>query len=384
MNQVQISLIGLGNSSELDWYDFPITVHAQNLNSEFNITDATLILYFTNPQGQSQSIVMTHEGQGIYSTLFSPQQYAPNSVITFDIEFYKTGYVNLTMSQETSYQFTFTVNTGISPITELIILILILSIFLALFWLLYRKGYQDRYLKPKQAAHNKKLQEVLSIYNDVTNLSRFLVLHRGSGIAIVDTLGEKGRDGSLIGGFLQAIQAFSFDVNEEQRKDEIAQLSEISYEGFRVLINEGELVRTAIVYRGIPSETLRTKLELFTKRFEERYRIDLIDHGHDLQRFQNTTELLEEIFHISLLFPHKVDPILGDHRLSNLESRLHYVALDLAKERPTIFLSEIVNAYLKTVQNNPVELLNAIFKLREKKLLTPIEAYYQINHRKDQ
>ncbi|MFX1566522.1 MAG: hypothetical protein ACFFCH_11070, partial [Promethearchaeota archaeon] len=382
MNTAQISLIGLSNNSEQGWLDFPISVYVKNLHSEHNITDALLLLRFTNRQGQAQSIVMIHEGRGIYSAVFSPSSFDPSSTIVFDIEFYRVGYVNLTINEGTSYQFTLTVKTGNSPEINMINLLIVsaisLVIFIAAIWLLYRKGYQDRYLTPRQEAHNKKLQEVLSIYNDVTNLSRFLVLHRGSGIAIFDTLGEKGRDGSLIGGFLQAIQAFSFDLNEKQLKEEIAQLSEITYEGFRVLINEGELVRTAIVYRGIPSETLRKKLELFTKRFEERYRKDLIEYGYELQRFQNTTDLLEEIFHISLLFPHKVEPIIGNQHLSNLESRLHYVALDLTKEQPTIFLSEIVNAYLKTVQNNPVELLNAIFKLREKKLLIPVESYFQI------
>ncbi len=383
MNQAQISLIGLNNNSGLDWFDFTITVQARNLHSESNITDANLVLLFSNRQGQTQSIIMLHEGQGVYSAVFSPTSYDPNSTIMFDIEFHREGYVNFTIQEGTAYHFALTVNTGISPvmriINQLIISVILLAIFLAAIWLFYRKGYQDRYLKPRQEAHNQKLQEVLSIYNDVTNLSRFLVLHRGSGIAIFDTSGDKARDGSLIGGFLQAIQAFSFDVNEEQSGKEAAQLSEITYEGFRILINEGELVRTAIVYRGIPSETLRMKLGLFTQRFEEMNRQDLIEHGHELERFQNTTDLLEEIFHVSLLFPHKVEPIIADHRLSNLENRLHFVALELTKERPTVFLSEIVNAYLKTVQNNPVELLNAIFKLREKKLLIPIEAYFQMN-----
>ncbi|MFX1582040.1 MAG: hypothetical protein ACFFCJ_07440 [Promethearchaeota archaeon] len=383
LNQVQISLIKLNNNSELGWFDFSISVHVQNLNSVYNVSEATLLLLFLNPQGQTQSIVMIDEGQGIYSAAFSPSSYDPNSIIAFDVEFYKAGYVNFTISEGTSYHFALTVKTGISPesqaLNQLIISVILLVIFIAALLLFYRKGYQDRYLKPRQEAYNQKLQEVLSIYNDVTNLSRFLVLHRGSGIAIFDTSGDKGRDGSLIGGFLQAIQAFSFDVNEEQQGKKEAQLSEITYEGFRILINDGKLVRTAIVYRGIPSETLRMKLGLFTKRFEEINRQDLIEHGHELQRFQNTTDLLEEIFHISLLFPHNVEPKIGDHRLSNLENRLHFVAIELTKERPTVFLSEIVNAYLKTVQNNPVELLNAIFKLREKKLLIPVEAYFEIN-----
>jgi predicted DNA-binding protein len=246
-------------------------------------------------------------------------------------------------------------------------LILIITV-----WLAYSKGYRKRYVIPKREAHEKKLEEVLAIYNDVTNISRFLVLHRGSGIAIFDSMGERGRDGSLIGGFLQAIQAFSIDVNEEQRPTDQAQLSEITYEGFRVLINDGQHVRTAIVYRGTPSETLRQKLELFTKRFETDYQNELLKHGHEPRRFENANELLEEVFHISLLFPHEVVTVTSDIQLTNLESRLHFIALELNKQRKSIYLSEIVNKYLETINENPVELLNAIFQLREKQLIIPV------------
>jgi hypothetical protein len=381
MNQAQISLITPLNHSEIGWEDFRIAVSVQDLNSGEPIAEATIRLRYTNPLGQIQFVEMSYEDQGEYSTIFSPGSYQPDSTITFYVEFFKPGYVNTTYVEGTATQFYGTVNTGVSPeakfLTQIIVYGILFTILIVAVWLLYSKGYQSRYVKPRKFAHEKKLQEVLSIYNDVTNLSRFLVLNRGSGIALYDTIGEKGRDGSLIGGFLQAIQAFSVDVNEEQRSEDTAQLSEIAYEGFRVLINDGNLVRTAIVYRGTPSETLREKLELFTNRFEERYQNELVEHGHEPHRFRNTTDLLEEIFHISLLFPHQVEPKSDDIPLSNLESRLHFVALELSKQREIIYLSEIVNTYRETIQENPVEILNGIFRLREKNLLKPIESNMQ-------
>ena len=379
MNQAQITLITPLNDSEIGWEDFRIAVNVQDLNSEEIITDATVRLRYTNPQGQIQFVEMSHEEHGVYSTIFSPGSYQAESTITFYVEFYKPGYVNTTYVEGTATQFYGTVNTGVPPeaalFNQIIVYGILFTILLVSAWLLYSKGYQSRYVKPRKLAHEKKLQEILSIYNDVTNLSRFLVLNRGSGIAMFDTLGETSRDGSLIGGFLQAIQAFSIDVNEEHQSKDTAQLSEITYEGFRVLINDGTLVRTAIVYRGTPSETLRKKLELFTKRFEERYQKELIDHAHEPRRFRNTTELLEDIFHISLLFPHRVEQKSDDIPLSNLESRLHFVALELSKQQELIHLSEIIKTYLETIEENPVEILNGIFQLRDKNLLNPIETY---------
>jgi hypothetical protein len=65
--------------------------------------------------------------------------------------------------------------------------------------------------------------------------------------------------------------------------------------------------------------------------------------------------------------------------LSVQESRLHFIALDLTKERQSVFLSEIVNKYLETIEEKPVELLNAILLLREKNLLIPSDVLLAAN-----
>ncbi len=379
MNQAQITVLYPPPNSEVKWFPFLITIRIQNTNTAEAVTDAEVHLIYTNPQGQTLNVEMTQKTEGEYEAYFSPESFDAAREVTFSIEFYKLGYVNASEADGSEVQFSVIVNTGLRPEFELLTYGIIFLIILLAIWLVYSKGYRKRYVLPKREAHEKKLEEVLAIYNDVTNISRFLVLHRGSGIAIFDSMGERGRDGSLIGGFLQAIQAFAIDVNEEQRPKDHAPLSEITYEGFRVLINDGQHVRTAIVYRGTPSETLRQKLELFTKRFETDFQNELLNHGHEPRRFQKAHELLEEIFHISLLFPHEVVTKTGDIRLTNLESRLHFIALELNRQREYIYLSEIVNKYLETVNENPVELLNGIFQLREKQLIIPVNSTNSIS-----
>ena len=102
-------------------------------------------------------------------------------------------------------------------------------------------------------------------------------------------------------------------------------------------------------------------------------------YGNQPEKFSEAVDLLEEIFHVSLLFPHSVEPKTKDISLSVEESRLHFIALKITRERPFVFLSEIVNRYLKTIQENPVVLLNALLSLREKKLLIPSEGLIQFN-----
>ncbi len=257
-------------------------------------------------------------------------------------------------------------NTGI--IAGAIVVSLVLS------WVAYSQVYRKRYLIPKQRAHRQELQEVLDMFNDVTNISRFLVLYRRSGIAIFDPFKKRGLEASIFGGFLQAIQAFAIDVangSEDETIQTKTQLSEITYEGFRIMMHDGSAIRTALVYKGIPSKTLREKIKVFTSQFEERFQEQLLKHGHEPRKFEEAFDLLEEVFHISLLFPHTVEPKTEDVSLTVLEGRLHYVALNLQKDRKHVLLSDIVNTYLETIKENPTELLKAIIKLRDKRLLIP-------------
>ncbi len=380
MNRAQAMLNWPISNNKYGWYPLPINVSWYDFDSEHFIPDANSRLRFTDRLNQVQYINMIPNGQGSYTVLFPTSSFDSETQISFDIEFEKQGYVNATFNQGTAYNFIVTINSGLHPqiqlTVSLVILISLFTILLVTSWALYTKVYRQRYLLPKQREHEEKLHDILDIFNDVTNLSRFLVLNRGSGIAIFDPFKARGMDASIIGGFLQAIQAFAIDVadgTEDQELKNQTRLSEITYEGFRVILNDGQIIRTALVYKGTPSENLKEKINLFTTRFEQRYQQDLAKRGHEPRVFEGATDLLEEIFHVSLLFPHKVEAQTDFTNLSYLESRLHYVALELTKERNLVYLSEIVNSYLETVQENPLELLNAIFQLREKKLLIPTE-----------
>ncbi|MDO8123104.1 MAG: hypothetical protein Q6364_01845 [Candidatus Hermodarchaeota archaeon] len=366
------------------WSSLFVNVSWINLDLGLFVKNATVTLRYTDKSNSTFTISMIHNGCGSYAIHVPIIKTDSDSPLSIEIEFLKEGYLNATSATGTALEFSVVVNTGIPPTlfgiqTEFLILAVILLISILLGWILYSKVYNPRYVIPKRVAHARKLQEVLEMFNDVTNLSRFLVLHHGSGIAIFDPFKDKGMDASLFGGFLQALQAFAIDVasnSDDSALPTQARLSEISYEGFRVIIHDGTYTRTALVYRGIPSDTLKEKIQTFSARFEERFLQQLEKRGYEPAIFAGANDLLEEIFHVSLLFPHKVVPEVSKGlSLSVLENRLHFVALELAKSSELVFLGEIMNSYLETVREEPTELMNAIFELREKKLLIPTEVF---------
>lgn len=223
----------------------------------------------------------------------------------------------------------------------------------------------------------QKLQDAADMFSDVSNLSRFLVLQRDSGIAIFDPFAERGMDGALLGGFLQAISAFAVDVArtpEDEKPPMQSSLHEISYEGFRILINDGRRVRTALVFKGQPSEKLKKKMEEFTTRFEAKYVKELGEGCCRPEDFLDATGLLEEVFHLSLLLPHKVQPKLpATQRLTALESKLYGIALAQTQLHDSVLLQDISQAYTTKFKASKLEVLSALQQLREKKLLVPVE-----------
>jgi hypothetical protein len=386
MNRAQGILKYPINGSALDWNGVIVNVSWQNTAIENFIIDGRAIIRYNDEFGQNQFAEMTPNGYGSYSILISTLNYDPVSSLTFDVEFYRRGYINATIDTATALHFTVTVNNGFPPslfgVDTRILLITFVVLFLFAAALLSLRLYQRRILLPRQKAREKKLQAVIDMFNDVTNLSRVVVLHKASGIPIFDPFKGRGIDASIFGGFLSAIQAFAIDVansSGDKSLQTTTHLSEISYEGFRIIINDGNAIRTALVYKGTPSDTLKESINQFTQKFEVRYREDLVRYGNQPEKFSGAADLVEEIFHVSLLFPHTVEPKTRDISLSVQESRLHFIALDLTKEKQYVFLSELVNKYLETIQEKPVELLNAILLLREKRLLIPSEVFQNAN-----
>ena len=342
---------------------------------EIDISGAT-------PSTETVSLSLNEEGCLTYLTILSEEAIYSFRVTITDAEGYAgldrelltlpdgTPFLVYALSQATITMLTL---RGIIP-WILLVIVLITGTFLGYYRLVYA---------PRRRARQQRLQAVADTFSDVANLTRLLVLHKESGTCIFDPLAgykERDMDATLMSGFLQAISTFGLDLAETpETEEEIPQdqqegsaLRELTYEGFRILVHDGEFIRTALVMSGEPSQQLRSKLEQFTAKFEERYHSLLRDWSGRIDPFATATDLVEELFQISLRFPHQVTPERPrEVQLTGLESSLYNIAKELSKDRDYVFLGQILSTYLAASKRDKLEVLHAIYQLHQKGLLTP-------------
>ncbi|MDO8056675.1 MAG: hypothetical protein Q6361_07420, partial [Candidatus Hermodarchaeota archaeon] len=137
---------------------------------------------------------------------------------------------------------------------------------------------------------------------------------------------------------------------------------------------DGDFVRNALVLGGVPSDQLRERLENFTKAFEARYQGDFEHWDGRVDQFNSASDLVEEIFLISLRHPHTVAPSKPrGTQLTSLESDIYSLSKELTKDREYVFLGQILSTYLAAGKANNLEALMAIYQLRLKGLFEPIQ-----------
>ncbi|MHA2406117.1 MAG: hypothetical protein ACXACH_05125, partial [Candidatus Hermodarchaeia archaeon] len=239
-------------------------------------------------------------------------------------------------------------------------------------------SYRRYILLPKRRQKLAKYQAIADTFSDVANLNRLLVLHKDSGICVFDPFAEESQDATLVAGFLQAISTFGHDLGDRpglaEDSEDARTLRELQYEGFRILINDGKFVRVALVLNGVPSDQLRGRLETFTGVFENRYKADFEHWEGRVDQFNSASDLVEEVFLISLRHPHSVSKRKPrGAQFNSLESDIYKLSKELTKDREYIFLGQILSTYLAAAKTDKLEALMAIYQLRMKKAFLPIQ-----------
>ncbi len=239
-------------------------------------------------------------------------------------------------------------------------------------------SYRRYVMLPKRRRKLAKYQAIADTFSDVANLNRLLVLHKESGICVFDPFAAESQDATLVAGFLQAISTFGHDLADSpglaNGEKEEATLRELTYEGFRILIHDGHFVRNALVLSGQPSDQLRNRLENFTTAFEKRYHKDFENWAGRVDQFNGASDLVEEIFLISLRHPHSVAKRKPRNvQLTSLESDIYKLSKELTLDREYVFLGQILSTYLTAAKTDKREALISIYQLRIKGVFVPIQ-----------
>ncbi|NVM35030.1 MAG: hypothetical protein HWN81_05510 [Candidatus Lokiarchaeota archaeon] len=209
------------------------------------------------------------------------------------------------------------------------------------------------------------------ILDDLLKTSHIMIIHKDVGVSIYDKQISLDLDVDLISGFLQAISAFRSEIKKEKEESIKGKGFEMDYYDFKIVITDGNYVRTALILDGIPSEKLKENQWAFTEHFEKRFEGDLKDFTGDITSFRKADDLIERYFNISLVYPLQ----LGKHyeviKIKGLDKALLEVAEQIQKERKFFFISSLLNFALAGRKASRDEIISVIIDLKRKGLIIP-------------
>ncbi|MHA1267530.1 MAG: hypothetical protein ACTSRS_20005 [Candidatus Helarchaeota archaeon] len=361
----------VGNSLEIE---------ARLLNNETGqgIENATIIFNLIYGIGQRLTQTATTNAQGIaYATILITNEMESYDTITVQVEFEGTGTTSGT-------KYTAPVSIAILTTTKLIMRYMPWVIMAVALAVVAYVSYRKLVVAPRLRRRFARMQKMASKFSDIINLQHLLVVHSDSGSCIYQySFGEIGLDADLISGFLTAIAAFQTEIKaappkisfgERTVETETRRGFELSYADFKILLEDGEKIRTALILATTPSESIRNSLNDFVIEFENMFKKELVSWKGAIAPFKKADELIEKIFETSLLWPHRIEKmereIIKD--LNSLESGLFTLALDIQTEKQYFFLPALVAKAEKIRRESQVELLGTIDDLRQKGIFKPI------------
>ncbi len=226
--------------------------------------------------------------------------------------------------------------------------------------------------------HRSKLREKWAddalILDDLLKISYLMIIHKDVGVSIFDKqVGTSEFDPDLVGGFLQAISAFRSEIKrDEEAKEHKEEGFEMDYGDFKIILTDGNCVRTALISDGIPSLKLKHSQNNFTRAFEARFKEQVGKFDGDVTPYRDSEDLIERYFNTSLMYPLQLGKQTGVIKLNALEKVLVEVAEEIQKEKKFFFVSSLLSFGLAGRKESRDQIISAIISLKEKGVLEPI------------
>jgi hypothetical protein len=129
------------------------------------------------------------------------------------------------------------------------------------------------------------------VFEKVKKQGLYVIYQDGRGVYDYSFLEDYTQDPGLISGMFSAISSF---IKETTKSTELLQT--IDHGDVTILIEYGEYVFGALFVKGNQSSEVRSQLREFITRFEENYEEVLIDWTGALKHFNDTDELVQNIF----------------------------------------------------------------------------------------
>jgi hypothetical protein len=264
----------------------------------------------------------------------------------------------------------FTLFGGLIP--WLVVILILVFIILFVF-------YRQQILLPKQRTRRRLLQTLADSFSDIEKIKRILLIHKETGLCLLDPIMDKTMNANLVGALIQAITTFGISLTETEDSyrpldDHDSPLREIKYRDFHIIVHDGNYMRNAIIFKQPPSEQLHARLEQFTDAFEEQYADVLENWVGRLNIFGEAIDLVDQYFFISFRLPHAIREEKSDEvSLTQIEQRLFDSAKTLTVAQDAFLVRDLLDKYQRESDTPSLDVFEAIWHLKQKKLIVPVQ-----------
>ncbi len=278
-----------------------------------------------------------------------------------------------------SYSLTSPAFTVTSPGIAIIIIITIGLITLITGYLALDRGL----VKPRKRKRAARLKELTSRFEDAQNNLMLMVIGAESGVEVYSTsFSAIPMDSTLVSGLLTAITSFGQELLSEDAVKKLKgpkaksvikrSLQEINYQHFKIILQEIEALRVALIVLRTPSPRGLENFQEFTRQVDNRFGPTMPTRGGRQIEDEEIWDLVENFFEPSLTYVHFLDQ---QKDLSSSLSRLEKVVVGTLIEHSfygSAYLNKLQDELVTLYPNKDVETLEKIFALRQKQILLPI------------
>jgi hypothetical protein len=223
--------------------------------------------------------------------------------------------------------------------------------------------------------HMKEWKKTTALFSDILKVDLILIIHKEVGVAIVkENFTGKQMDGDLISGFLQAITSFKYEIKKRDKTegaaDEIRESILLDYRDYKILLEDGEFIRFALVLNAEPSENLKESQNEFIEDFEQAYYDALKNFSGELRAFKNAVDLVNKHFNMSMALPQVVNDTPPPIELNSFQENIISVAKTLQSDLGQFHISRLLNYLISAMPSEPKErIIASVFELENKGFL---------------
>ncbi len=220
----------------------------------------------------------------------------------------------------------------------------------------------------------KEWKKKTGIFSDVLTIDLILVLHKEIGVALLkQNFTKEEIDGDMIGGFLQAITNFKYEIKDRQSRGEEKESILLDYRDYKILLEDGEYIRCALILNSEPSDNIKISQKEFISDFEGKYRDHLANFKGELDGFRGSIELIDKHFNMAFIKPHIVNENPPAIELTSFQKRVVSVSQTLQSDSNQFYISRLLNYLISAMPDEPKEKIIAnIYDAKRYGFIKPI------------